>query len=82
MQRLYAALVILLTVLTTIFVFQNAETVTVRFLTVSLSLPRSVMLIAVYLLGMFTGGFVVNLIRKWMRGARTDRPGKTSNTGH
>ncbi len=81
MQRLYAMLVILFTALVIIFVFQNAETVTVRFLTASISLPRSVMLIVVYLLGMFTGGFVMNVIRRWMRGARTDRKtGKTPSS--
>jgi len=76
MQKLYASLVILLTALALIFVFQNTETVTVRFLTASITLPRSVMLVVVYMLGMFTGGFVMNLVRRWMRGARK-QPGGT-----
>ncbi|MGM0631742.1 MAG: lipopolysaccharide assembly protein LapA domain-containing protein [Pseudomonadota bacterium] len=81
MQRLYAMLVILFTALVVIFIFQNAETVTVRFLTASISLPRSVMLIVVYLLGMLTGGFVMSMIRKWMRGARTgSKSGKTATS--
>lgn len=70
MKNLYTTLVILFTALVIIFVFQNTETVTVRFLTASISLPRSLMLVMVYVLGMFTGGYVMNLIRKWMRGAR------------
>ncbi|MEX1198944.1 MAG: LapA family protein [Pseudohongiellaceae bacterium] len=76
MKNLYATLVVLFTILVIIFVFQNTETVTVRFLTASISLPRSLMLVMVYVLGMFTGGYAMNLIRKWMRGARK---GSTSN---
>lgn len=70
MKNLYTALVVLFTVLVIIFVFQNTETVTVRFLTASVSMPRSLMLVMVYVLGMFTGGYVMNLIRRGMRGAR------------
>lgn len=78
MKNLYTTLVVIFTVLVAIFVFQNAETVTVRFLTASVSLPRSLMLVMVYVLGMFTGGYVMNLVRGWMRGARkgTTRPGQ------
>lgn len=76
MQKLYVTLVILLTTLALVFVFQNTETVTVRFLTAGISLPRSLMLVVVYVLGMFTGGFVMNLMRTWMRGARKG-PGGT-----
>jgi uncharacterized integral membrane protein len=77
MKNLYTLLVVVFTALVIIFVFQNTETVTVRFLTASASLPRSLLLVMVYVLGMFTGGYVMNLIRKWMRGARkgTTRPG-------
>lgn len=70
MKNLYTALAVLFTALVIIFVFQNTETVTVRFLTASVSLPRSLMLVMVYALGMFTGGYVMNLVRRWMRGAR------------
>lgn len=70
MKNLYAMLVLLFTVLVLIFVVQNTETVTVRLLTASISLPRSLLLVMVYILGMFTGGYVMNLVRAWMRGAR------------
>lgn len=74
MRRLYAALIAILTILAIIFIFQNADTVTVRFLTASISMPRSLMLVLVYVLGMFTGGFVMNLVRSWMRGAKKNPP--------
>lgn len=70
MKNLYTALVVLFTALVVIFVFQNTEAVTVRFLTASISMPRSLLIVMVYVLGMFTGGYLMNLIRKWMRGAR------------
>jgi len=65
-------LVLLLTIvgLVLLFILQNTETVTVRFLASSVTLPRALLLLLVYVLGMLTGGFVVSLLRKGLRGSK------------
>jgi uncharacterized integral membrane protein len=66
----YIALIVLFTALVLAFKVQNLESVTVAFLSASVVLPVSVLIALVYLLGMFTGGFLVNLVRGWVSGAR------------
>jgi uncharacterized integral membrane protein len=70
MRYVYILLIVLLTAAVLLFKFQNLETVTVSLLTVSVTLPVSLLVIGVYVLGMFTGGFLVALVRSWIRGAR------------
>lgn len=70
MRYLYILLIVLLTAAVLLFKFQNLETVTVSLLTVSVTLPVSLLVIGVYVLGMLTGGFLVALVRSWIRGAR------------
>jgi len=45
--------------------------VTVSLFSASVSLPVSVLIVGIYLLGMFTGGFVLALLRSWIGGARS-----------
>jgi len=71
MRYVYILLIALLTAAVLLFKFQNLETVTVSLLTVSVTLPVSLLVIGVYVLGMFTGGFLVALVRSWIRGARS-----------
>jgi uncharacterized integral membrane protein len=71
MRYVYILLIALLTAAVLLFKFQNLETVTVSLLTVSVTLPVSLLVIGVYVLGMFTGGFLVALVRGWIRGARS-----------
>lgn len=52
------------------FKFQNLDMVTVVFLNSSLSLPLSLPLLLVYVLGMLTGGSLLVLIKSWLHGAR------------
>lgn len=52
-----------------LFKFQNLESVTVSLLGASLTLPVSVLVLLIYLLGMVTGGSVLALMRAWVRGA-------------
>lgn len=52
------------------FKFQNLDMVTVVFLNSSLSLPLSLLLFLVYVLGMLTGGSLFGLIKSWVQGAR------------
>jgi uncharacterized integral membrane protein len=41
------------------------DSVTVSLFSMSVTLPTSVMVLLVYVLGMFTGGFVLGLLRTW-----------------
>jgi uncharacterized integral membrane protein len=69
-RYLYIGLIVVFTALVLLFKVQNLETVTVSLFGASLSLPVSVLIVGIYLLGMFTGGFVVALLRSWIGGAR------------
>jgi uncharacterized integral membrane protein len=66
----YIALIVVLTAVVLLFKVQNLQAVTVSLLSASFTLPVSVMLLLVYVLGMLTGGFVLALVRTWVRGAR------------
>jgi uncharacterized integral membrane protein len=68
----YIALIVVLTASVLLFKLQNLEQVTVSFLSASFTLPVSVLLVLIYVLGMLTGGFVLALVRTWVRGARRD----------
>ena len=70
MRYVYIALIVAFTALVLLFKVQNLETVTVSLFSASVSLPVSVLIVGVYLLGMFTGGFVLALLRSWVGGAR------------
>jgi uncharacterized integral membrane protein len=66
----YIALIVALTAVVLLFKLQNLETVTVSFLSLSFTLPVSLLLILVYVLGMVSGGSLLALLRTWVRGAR------------
>lgn len=70
MRYLYIALIVVFTAVVVLFKFQNLETVTVSLLSASLTLSVSALVLAIYVLGMLTGGFVLALLRGWVRGAR------------
>jgi uncharacterized integral membrane protein len=65
----YIALIVAFTAIVMAFKIQNLETVTVSLATMSVSMPVSILVLLVYVLGMLTGGFLMNLLRSWMRGA-------------
>ncbi len=69
MRFIYIALIVAFTALVLLFKFQNLETVTVSLFSASVSLPVSVLVILIYVLGMCTGGFVLGLLRSWIHGA-------------
>ena len=73
MRYVYNALIVVLTAVVLVFKFQNLTSVTIALLGVSLTLPVSVLVILVYVLGMVTGGALFSLVRRWVRGA-TQRP--------
>lgn len=68
MRAVYIILTGVLLALVLLFAIQNFRLVTVLFLDMSLTLPLALLIVVVYLLGMFTGGFVAALSRRWMRG--------------
>ena len=70
MKYVYIALIVAFTAMVLLFKFQNLDSVTVSLFSANLTLPLSVLVIAIYLLGMLTGGFIVSLLKSWIRGAR------------
>lgn len=69
MRFIYIALVVLATALVVLFKVQNLETATVAFLNMSVTLPVSVLVLVVYVLGMLTGGALFGLLKGWLRKA-------------
>jgi lipopolysaccharide assembly protein A len=70
MRYLYIALIVVLTGVVLLFKVQNLDAVTVSLFGMSLTMPVALLLFGVYALGMFTGGFMLALVRSWVRGAR------------
>jgi lipopolysaccharide assembly protein A len=73
MRYVYIALVVAVTAIVALFKVQNLESATVSFLSASITLPVSVLVFAVYVLGMLSGGFVLALLRTWVHGAAQSR---------
>lgn len=70
MRYVYIALIVAFTGTVLLFMFQNIGTVTVSLATMSLTLPVSLLVAVVYLLGMVTGSALFSLLRGWIKGAR------------
>jgi uncharacterized integral membrane protein len=70
MKYVYIGLIVVFTALVLLFKFQNLETATVSLFSTSITLPVSVLVFGVYVLGMLTGGCVYALLKSWVRGAR------------
>jgi uncharacterized integral membrane protein len=69
MRNVYIALVAVLASIIVLFMLQNLASVTASFLTMSITLPLSLLVLLVYVLGMLTGGFAWQVARTWMRRA-------------
>lgn len=74
MRYLYLALIIVFASVVAMFKFQNLQAATVTLWSMSFTLPMSILVLLIYVLGMFTGAFVLALLRSWVQGAkrRTD----------
>ena len=70
MRFVYIGLIVVFTALVVLFKFQNLETATISLLSASITLPLSILVFAIYALGMLTGGCVVALLRTWISRAR------------
>ena len=77
MRYVYLTLLLAAATVVFLFKFQNLDTVTVQFLSSSLTLPLSLLLAAMYVLGMLTGGVVWSILRSWFRGASADPMART-----
>jgi uncharacterized integral membrane protein len=73
MRYVYMALIAVFAAIVVLFKVQNLESVTVSLFATSVTMPVSVLVLLIYLLGMFTGGFLLALVRSWVHGA-TRRP--------
>jgi uncharacterized integral membrane protein len=69
MRYVYAALIIAITTIVLLFKIQNLSLVTVSLLNMSLTLPSSLLIVGVYVLGMFTGSALWSLLRGWLQAA-------------
>ena len=70
MRYLYIGLIVVLTALVLLFKFQNLETATVSLFSASITLPLSILVFSIYVLGMLTGGCLLALLRTWISRAR------------
>jgi uncharacterized integral membrane protein len=70
MRFVYIALIVLVTFIVLSFKFQNLQSATLSLFTASVTLPMSVLVIAIYVLGMLTGASLVALVKSWVAGAR------------
>lgn len=73
MRYLYMALVGLFTVAVVALMVLNLQSVSLSLFFATITTPLSFLMLAVYLLGMLTGGFTVSLVRNWVRGATRHR---------
>ena len=73
MKFVYIALIVAFTAIVLAFKIQNLDSVTVTLASLSVTMPVSILVLLIYVLGMLTGGFVVNLLRTWVRGATEKR---------
>ncbi|MGH7358450.1 MAG: DUF1049 domain-containing protein [Candidatus Rokuibacteriota bacterium] len=69
MKKVYMALIVLATAAVLVFKLQNLTSVTVTFLTMSVTLPVTLFILIVYALGMVSGGALWSLLRTAARGA-------------
>ena len=72
MRYLYVGLIVAFTALVLLFKFQNLETATVSLFSASITLPLSILVFSIYVLGMLTGGCLFALLRTWI--SRTRQP--------
>ena len=69
MRFVYMALIAIFAGVVILFKVQNLETVTVSLFSASVTLPVSMLVLLIYVLGMLTGGVLLTLMRNWVHGA-------------
>ncbi|MGD7034114.1 LapA family protein [Methylotuvimicrobium buryatense] len=76
MRYVYIGLIVLVSLTVLLFKIQNLEVVTVSLLSVSVTMPVSLMVIVIYFLGMVTGGSLLSLLRVLIQGAKSENEEK------
>ena len=69
MKYVYIALIVVFAGIVLLFKVQNLTSVTVSLFAASVTLPLSVLVLSIYVLGMLTGGMVFALLRTLIRRA-------------
>ena len=64
MRWVYLVLLVVIVTMIVVFVAQNRENETLMFFNQSITAPLYVFFVAVYLLGMWTGGTVVGFVKR------------------
>lgn len=70
MRWVYLAVIVLFAAAILLFAIQNFTIVTVSFLGFSARVPLAVLVAAIYVLGMATGGSLFALVRRALHGSR------------
>jgi uncharacterized integral membrane protein len=78
MRWVHLATVIILALASVIFALQNLEMVSIDFLSFGIRTPLAFLVVAVYLIGMATGGSVLALIRRSVAGAGISQLGRSA----
>jgi uncharacterized integral membrane protein len=65
---------VILLILVLIFSMQNLGLMTVNLFNWSVSLPKAIVVILVYILGMMTGGMTFSLIKALVTAGRKEKP--------
>jgi putative membrane protein len=66
----YIGLIVVITAIVLLFKIQNLQAVTVSLFSASVTLPVSLLVVGIYVLGMLTGGSVLALLRTLVGRAR------------
>lgn len=72
MRYVYIALIVVISAVVLLFKFQNLDSVTVSFLNMSVTVPTSLLVIGIYILGMFTGGSLYAFFKTIVRKAKVE----------
>ena len=64
MRWVYMVLLLVIVTITVVFIAQNREDATVTFFNQRITAPLAVFFVAVYVLGMWSGGTVVGFVRR------------------
>ena len=73
MRAFYMFVLILIVAALALFAYQNNESVTLQYFRRSITLPMSLLIVIVYVLGMLSGWTVVGFLRRSLRRATERR---------
>ena len=74
MRWVHLTIVVLFVAAMIVLVIQNREVITMAFLGFSIRVPLALAAAGIYVLGAFTGGSLLALLRRSIEGARPARP--------